>query len=61
MAFLADALSRVKPSQTIAVTNKAMELKAVAPADAAKVEVVLRSNNVAITKADFDAFVLSEE
>ena len=28
MAFLADALSRVKPSQTIAVTNKAMELKA---------------------------------
>ena len=28
MAFLADALARVKPSQTIAVTNKAMELKA---------------------------------
>jgi len=40
---------------------KAMELKAVAPADAAEVEVVLRSNNVAITKADFDAFALSEE
>ncbi len=28
MAFLADSLSRVKPSQTIAVTNKARELKA---------------------------------
>ncbi len=28
MAFLADALSRVQPSQTIAVTNKAAELKA---------------------------------
>ena len=28
MAFLADALARVKPSQTIAVTNKAAELKA---------------------------------
>ena len=28
MAFLADALSRVKPSPTIAVTNKAAELKA---------------------------------
>ena len=28
MAFLADALSRVKPSATIAVTNKARELKA---------------------------------
>ncbi len=28
MAFLADALTRVKPSQTIAVTNKAAELKA---------------------------------
>ena len=28
MAFLADALSRIKPSATIAVTNKARELKA---------------------------------
>ena len=28
MAFIADALSRVKPSATIAVTNKARELKA---------------------------------
>ncbi|TYO89619.1 pyridoxal phosphate-dependent aminotransferase [Oceanicella actignis] len=28
MAFLADSLSRVKPSQTIAVTNKARELRA---------------------------------
>jgi aspartate aminotransferase len=28
MAFLADALSRVKPSATIAVTQKARELKA---------------------------------
>ena len=28
MAFLADSLSRVKPSATIAVTNKARELKA---------------------------------
>ena len=27
MAFLADALSRVKPSATIAVTQKARELK----------------------------------
>ena len=27
MALLADALSRVKPSATIAVTNKAAELK----------------------------------
>lgn len=28
MAFIADALARVKPSATIAVTNKARELKA---------------------------------
>ncbi len=28
MGFLADALARVKPSATIAVTNKARELKA---------------------------------
>ena len=28
MAFLADALSRVKPSATIAVAQKARELKA---------------------------------
>jgi aspartate aminotransferase len=28
MAFLADALSRIKPSPTIAISNKAMELKA---------------------------------
>src|SRR5581483_1644302 len=28
MAFLADSLSRIKPSATIAVTNKARELKA---------------------------------
>ncbi|MGO7208434.1 aspartate transaminase, partial [Rhizobium ruizarguesonis] len=28
MAFLADALSRVKPSATIAVSQKARELKA---------------------------------
>jgi len=28
MAFLADALSRVKPSATIAVTQKARDLKA---------------------------------
>ncbi|MEL6337632.1 MAG: aspartate transaminase, partial [Pseudomonadota bacterium] len=28
MAFLADALARVKPSPTIAVTTKAAELKA---------------------------------
>ncbi len=28
MAFLADSLARVKPSATIAVTNKARELKA---------------------------------
>src|SRR5882757_3923095 len=28
MAFLADALARIKPSATIAVTNKARELKA---------------------------------
>ena len=28
MAFLADALNRVKPSATIAVTQKARELKA---------------------------------
>src|SRR5690349_3753282 len=28
MAFLADSLARIKPSATIAVTNKARELKA---------------------------------
>ena len=28
MGFIADALARVKPSATIAVTNKAAELKA---------------------------------
>jgi len=38
-----------------------MELKAAAPENAAKVEVVIRSNNVAITTADLDAFSLSEE
>ena len=37
------------------------ELKAAAPADAAKVEVVIRSNNIAVTSADLDAFGLSEE